>query len=167
MQVQVSVAQQAVWANFLRIWLSTVSIQLVTFVTDLIEKHDFDIIMVKLYCILFLLVLIWFQWTFTQSIENSMMNSFFPSHPKYKKKQSYSQRTQILGIFFSKLNFSNGFYLYSNVNVIFIIFPLSHTPNFGFYFYHPTIPHSIQAKKTKTKREIFVATIPIDGVCEC
>lgn len=75
------------------------------------------------------------------------------SHPN----QSYSQRTQILVIFFSKLNFGQWFYLFSNVNVIFIIFPSSHTPNFGIYFCHPKWNENI----------FFVATIPIGGVCEC
>lgn len=150
MQVQVSVVQQAVRANFLRVWLSTVSIQFVTFVTDLIKKHDVDIIMVKLLYVQFLLVLIWFQWTFTQSIENSMMNSsFFSSHPKNRKKTLLFAKDPNTWNLFFQVEFCQWYYFYSNVNGIFIIFPSSHTPNIGFYFYHPTIPHSIQKKRNK------------------
>lgn len=49
---------------------------------------------------------------------------------------------------FFQVEFCQWFYLYSNVNVNFIIFPLSHTPKFGFYFYRPTTPHSIR-KETR------------------
>lgn len=111
--------------------------------TDLIKKHDIDIIMAKLLCVLFF---IGFH-LISMDFHPESWNSFY----SFVQKSLIRKGPKYLESFFQCWILSMVLFIYSNVNanvnvnVIFIISPLSHTPIIGFYFYHPTIPpHSIQ-----------------------